>query len=334
VKLSGYLLGGGMSWNQTVWGTGMESVEAIELVTAAGELITASATENSEYFWAARGAGSGFFGVVTRYHLKLHPLPGAIHGSTYYFSLDDAPAVAKWLGEIADSLSPAVELSIFLLEAPANLRKKVADHAGKICMVTAAAFADTEQEAKSCLQPLENGPLAAKCLSGEFATPLDFEKLFDASGALWPSGLRNRVEAMFFNAAPEDLVEAVHTHVAKSPSQITLTLFVIYAGPAVPAPLPDTAFSMSAKIYAGPWTMWKDEADDDANTAWHNECVKLLQPHIYGHYVGESDTVTYPAHAVGCFSSANWHRLADLRDKYDPDGVFFGYFDGLNSETS
>ena len=57
VKASGYFLGGGMAWNPTVWGSGAESVEAIELVTAQGELIKASETENVDYFWAARGAG-------------------------------------------------------------------------------------------------------------------------------------------------------------------------------------------------------------------------------------------------------------------------------------
>jgi FAD/FMN-containing dehydrogenase len=71
VKLSGYLLGGGMSWNQGAWGHGCESIEAIEMVTAEGKLITASSDENQDYFWAARGAGSGFFGVVTRFHLKI-----------------------------------------------------------------------------------------------------------------------------------------------------------------------------------------------------------------------------------------------------------------------
>ena len=75
VKLSGYLLGGGMSWNQGVWGYGNESLEAVELVTAEGKLITASESDNADYFWAARGAGYGFFGVATRYHLKLYPLP-------------------------------------------------------------------------------------------------------------------------------------------------------------------------------------------------------------------------------------------------------------------
>ena len=75
VKLSGYLLGGGMSWNQGVWGYGNESVEAVELVTAEGKLITANENDNADYFWAARGAGYGFFGVATRFHLQLYPLP-------------------------------------------------------------------------------------------------------------------------------------------------------------------------------------------------------------------------------------------------------------------
>lgn len=325
VKLSGYLLGGGMSWNQTVWGTGVDNLEAVEMVTAAGELITASEIENSEYFWAARGAGCGFFGVVTRYHLRLHPLPRAIHGSTYYFSLDDAAAVAGWLGAIAGTLSPAIELTVFLLEAPSELRVAAATHAGKICMVTATAFADTSAEAEAILRPLDMAPVSS--LSRVFATPLNFEQLFDASGALWPSGLRSRVEAMFSCASPADLVEAVRAHVTKSPSAISLVLFVIYCGPRIP--LPDAAFSMSASVYLGPWTMWKDAADDHANAAWHDECVRLLKPHVCGHYVGESDTVRNPAHAAGAYSPSHWKRLAELRAQCDPDGVFFGYHDGL-----
>ena len=144
VKLSGYLLGGGMSWNQGSWGCGTESVEAIELVTAEGELITASKDQHPDYFWAARGSGSGFFGVVTRYHLKLYPLPKVILGSTYFYSMDDAAAVGAWLGEKAAKISPAVELSLFLMEATADLEDKAAAQGGKVAMVTATAFTDFE----------------------------------------------------------------------------------------------------------------------------------------------------------------------------------------------
>lgn len=236
VKLSGYLLGGGMSWNQGVWGYGNESVEAVELVTAEGKLITAN---NADYFWAARGAGYGFFGVATRFHLKLYPLPRAIHGISYYYSLDEAPTAAGWLGEIASNLSPSIELSFFLLTAPPELKDKAA------------------------------------------------------------------------------------------PSQITVVLFAIFTGPNVPAPLPNAALSLSARVYGGPWTMWQNATDDESNTAWHQECVALMKPHITGYYIGETDPVAFPSEATGAFSPESWKRLADLRDKYDPDGVFFGFFDGL-----
>ncbi len=329
VKLSGYLLGGGMCWNPGVWGSGAESVEAIELVTAQGELIKASEKEYPDYFWAARGSGSGFFGVVTRYHLKLHPLPKAIHGSTYYYSLDDAPAVGDWLGQMAPKFSPSVELSLFLIEAPQELKEKAASHGGKICMVTGAAFDDTAEEAKASLRPLETCPI--KCLSGSFATPLVFEQLFDASGALWPEGVRARVEATFSNSGPGDLVRAIQSHMTQSPSPTTVVLFTIFTGPNVPAPLPDAAYSIKSKVYGGPWTMWWDEAEDQANAGWHQECTALLRPFNTGYYIGESDTVGRPSNAPGAFSPESWHRLADLREKYDPDGLFFGYFDGLSS---
>jgi len=329
VKASGFLLGGGMCWNPTVWGSGAENVEAIELVTAQGELVTASATENPDYFWAARGSGSGFFGVVTKYHLKLFPLPQAIHGSTYYYPLDAAPAVGTWLGQIAPTISPSVELSQFIVQAPPDLKEKAAAHQGWLCMVTGAAFENTPEAARSALQPLENCPIQA--LSSSFATPLDFEQLFDASGALWPEGVRARVEATFSNSSPGEMMQKVLAHLPKSPSPTTVFLFTIFCGPNVPAPHKDMAYSMSAKVYGGPWTMWWDAQDDQANADWHHEIISLLRPFNVGYYIGESNTVERPSNAVQSVSPENWQRLADLRAQYDPDGLFFGYFDGLAS---
>jgi FAD/FMN-containing dehydrogenase len=329
VKLSGYLLGGGMSWNQGVWGYGNESVEAVELVTAEGKLITANENDNADYFWAARGAGYGFFGVATRFHLKLYSLPSAIHGIGYYYSLDEAATVAGWLGEIADKLSPSIELSFFLLTAPPDLKDKAAPNGGKVCQVSATVFADSAEDAKAALEPLNACPAIGKCLLQTPAKPVVFDELFDASGAIWPEGMRSSVKAIFSNSNPGELVQAVCQHMTKAPSQITVVLFAIFTGPNVPAPLPNAALSLSARVYGGPWTMWQNATDDESNTAWHRECVALMKPHIAGYYIGETDPVAFPSEATGAFSPASWKRLADLRDKYDPDGVFFGFFDGL-----
>jgi len=332
VKLSGYLLGGGMAWNQGVWGHGTESVESMKVVTAEGKLITASETENPDYFWAARGSGSGFFGVVVEYTLKLYPLPKAIHASTYYYSIDDAQAVGNWLGENAPRISPAVELTLFLLEAPAAHKAAGAKSNGKICMVTCTAFSDTPDEAKGILKIFEECPV--KSFASDLAKPMTFEQLFDASGSLWPEFLRNRVEATFSNSAPGDIAKTAVPFMLSTPSPITLVLYAIFTGPNVPPAQQNMAFSMNAKVYGGPWTMWKDAADDEANSKWHAELCEAVRPFNVGYYIGETDSVIRPATAVQAFSPANWQRLADLRDKHDPDGLFFGYFDGLSSRKT
>lgn len=329
VKASGFLLGGGMAWNPTVWGSGAENVEAIELVTAQGELIKASETENPDYFWAARGSGSGFFGIVTKYYLKLFPLPKAIHGSTYFYALDDAPVVGAWLGGLAPSISSSVELSQFIVQAPPELAERAAADNGWICMVTGGVFEDTPEAAKAALEPLEGCPI--KPLSSSFAAPLVFDQLFDASGALWPEGVRARVEATFSNSCPGEMMKAVKAKLKEAPSPTTVFLFTIFCGPNVPAPHKNMALSMSAKVYGGPWTMWWDEKDDQANTDWHREFIALLRPYNVGYYIGESNTVERPSNAVQAYSPESWHKLADLRKKYDPDGVFFDYFEGLAS---
>ena len=72
VAVGGYLLQGGFGWNGRVHGPACSSVEAIDVVTADGELIRADAGQNADLLWAARGSGPGFFGVVTRFHLRVY----------------------------------------------------------------------------------------------------------------------------------------------------------------------------------------------------------------------------------------------------------------------
>jgi FAD/FMN-containing dehydrogenase len=330
VKVSGYLLGGGMAWNPTVWGCGAGSVEAIEVVTAAGELIVASATENPDYFWAARGSGMGFFGVVTRYHLKLVPLPRAIWGSACFFALDDAAAVGTWLGEMAPRISPSIELSLFLVQAPDHLQNPA--NGGKICLVTATAFEDTPEAARAALAVLDECPVPP--LSRDDPRPYDFDQLFDASGALWPEGVRAKVEATFSNTNPGEMVAAIREHITQAPSPTTVFLFTIFCGPGVPAAPLDAALSMTGKVYGGPWTMWWEAKDDAANAAWHRTCIEILRPFNVGYYIGESNAVDRPATAAEAFAPANWHRLADLRRKHDPAGIFFGFFEGFASRPA
>ncbi|MEO6846908.1 MAG: FAD-binding protein [Chthoniobacterales bacterium] len=329
VKLSGFLLGGGLPWNPGVWGYACESLEAVELVTAEGKRITATKDENVDYYWAAKGTGFGFFGVALRYHLKLHPLPKAIHGSAYWYSLDDAEAVATWLGDNAKSFTKNIELSMFLLTAPPEMKAAAAKNGGKVCLVTATCFADTPTEAKTNLAAFKNSPVNDKCLSKTVDQPTNFEGLFDAAGPMWPPNIRCRPKSTFSNAKPQDLIGAMKEHFTKTPSEITVMLVGIFTGGSLPAPLPDAAVSIGGAVYAGLWTQWKDASDDAVNTEWYDQYATLIKPYVANYYIGESDQVRNPSETTGAFSSANFKKIADLRDKHDPDRVFFGYFDGL-----
>ena len=277
VKLSGYLLSGGMAWNQGVWGPGVAGVEAVDVVTAEGDLITASKNQNADYFWAARGAGYGFFGVAVRYHLKLYPLPKHIAASSYFYSLDKVGVIADWLANIAGKLPANVELSLFLLTAPPELADRCKAQSGKVSLVTATVFADSQEEARNATSLLEQCPIIGECLGKTVNEHVDFDRLFDMSGAMWPENRRNQVEAMFSNSNPKGLFEALKAHFMNAPSPESLVLYAFSTGQNATAPA-DAAFSMRAPLYGGLWTIWRNARDDDKNLNWHKKYLEILKP--------------------------------------------------------
>ncbi|GKT77489.1 FAD binding domain-containing protein [Colletotrichum tofieldiae] len=70
-------LTGGLGPMSRMWGTTLDNVEEMEVVTANGTIVRASNNENSDLFFAMRGAGSGF-GIVTEFVMKTHPAPPAV----------------------------------------------------------------------------------------------------------------------------------------------------------------------------------------------------------------------------------------------------------------
>lgn len=330
VKMSGYLLGGGMAWNHGVWGPGVGSVEAIDVMLADGQLVTASRDDNSDLFWAARGAGPGFFAVALRYHLKLYPLPRAIASSAYYFRMTEVRRIAEWLGPLADTLDPCVELSLFMQGAPPALADACGDAHGKVCAVTASVFADTAEEAARAARPLETNPRMDVCLSRTFSDPVSFEQLFDVSGSLWPDGLRCRVDAAFSNASLAAVIDATSDHFLEAPSPETILMYAVFTGGAAPPTPSDAAFSSTGRLYGGPWTMWRSADHDAVNQAWHERCMTLLAPLTHTRYITESNTVSHPEFVEAALGAERLTRMEGLLKRYDPDGLFFGFQAGLS----
>ena len=146
VGLGGFLLQGGQGWNARGWGWAAEYVEAVDVVTADGSLVRADATHNADLYWAARGAGPGFFGVVTRFHLRTIPMPGHLAQTVQALRLGDFDEVMTWLHELHGTVADTVEIV-----ALTKTDRALSDE--PVLLVTAVAFVASEEEAARALAP-------------------------------------------------------------------------------------------------------------------------------------------------------------------------------------
>src|SRR3954452_20092543 len=122
--IAGYTLGGGLGWLMARYGLAADNLEAVELVTAAGEVLRVDASSHPGLFWALRGGG-GNFGVVTSFTYRLHPL-STVTGGLIAHPLEAAPALLRFYRDaVADA---SADLTVFagLIHAPDGSGTKLA----------------------------------------------------------------------------------------------------------------------------------------------------------------------------------------------------------------
>src|SRR5207249_9154936 len=81
--LAGLTLGGGLGWLMGKYGLTIDNLLAVDLVTADGHILRASASEHPDLFWGVRGGG-GNFGIVTAFEFQLHPIGPVLAGKVVY----------------------------------------------------------------------------------------------------------------------------------------------------------------------------------------------------------------------------------------------------------
>lgn len=307
VALGGYLLGGGMGWNGEYWNRfACFNVKAIELVSAAGEKLTVSRDSHADLFWAARGAGPTFFGVVTRYHLDVFPLPSAITSCTYIYAVDQLDNLIGWLEQARHRQDAKIELS-FILESSDE---------GRQCIISAVCFADEEEEAKSLLSTLlQHLPEQGRLVTRQFQ-PMTFAKVLALTRTSVP--LRMTTETAWTDKTNEAL-KIMAEHFNKAPGGKT----VIIANYRQNTDLPeDAAHSITGPLFLNWSTRWESESRDDEHLRWTDGVAESIEPLMTGCYVNETDFIRRPHWEKKCYSETNRKRLAVVRDRYDPDGLF------------
>lgn len=325
VALGGYLLSGGLGWNPGTLGPAVASVRAVEVVTADGSTLTCSADENPDLFWAARGAGPGFFAVATRFHVSLYDLPAALAETTYVFPLADVEPVTRWATAVAERLPVNVEASFMLATASPEPDATTATPRPKVISFTGIAFAGTREEALRCLEPLRDCPLADRALSRTVDQPRTFEDLYEASARFWPPGRRSAVDTLWSDTGYETLLPALAASVAEAPSELSLILAPVWPVGRDRTRARDMAFPILGETYVAPFAAWDDPAADAANIRWLRDAMRTVEPYGTGHYIAEADLTADPSRARRSYTPEGWERLRELKAVYDPENVFHTY---------
>lgn len=313
VGLGGFLLQGGFGWNSRLWGPACASVTAIEVVTAEGELVRADAKQNTDLLWAARGAGPGFFGVVSRFEVKLQRRPKVMMRSDYLYPIEVLDDVLRWVRSIQPSLPRTMECMVFV-------RRDFFGQQGPGALVTAPVLADSREEALAALAMLETCPVMQKALFREvnIVTELD-DLLQGAEDLLYPHERRWAVDNMWTSAPVDDLLPGMRHIAATLPRAPSHMMWMLW-GP--PQPLPDMAFSMEDELFISLYAIWQDVSEDAVHQGWVTDHMRTLERFASGIQLADENLAARPFRFMG---DSNFARLQALRTKYDPHNLFHSF---------
>jgi FAD/FMN-containing dehydrogenase len=316
--VGGFTTGGGYGWTSSKYGLTCDNLVSAEVVTADGNVLTASEDQNEDLFWGIRGGG-GNFGVVTRFDFRLHELGPIVLAGLALWPIDRASEVLRGWRDYVDDTPDELSTACVVLTAPPE--EFVPDHLkGQAALGMAAIYVGDPEEGRSVIQPLKDlGPEV------DLIEPMPytaFQAILDPSA---PKGFRNYWRGEYLSGLGDEAIETFVEHAPEvRASGVPFSQMIIFRiGQGVTA-IPDdaTAFShRDADYMFHPISVWEDPADDERVIAINRAFTDAMRPFSTGaaylNFTPEADRVR---DAFG----EKYERLVALKDKYDPENLFRG----------
>jgi FAD/FMN-containing dehydrogenase len=314
VGIGGYLLQGGFGWAGRDYGPACMSVIGIDAVTADGELIHADETENSDLLWAARGAGPGFFAVVTKFYLRVYPHRAVTMASRYLLPASAAAEAARFIHSVGRDTP--LELGLVIQ------RHELADFE-PVVIVSAVAYAETEAEAREQLALLDTLSVRSEALAADLCQPMQHgEGELDESTAVPNEERRWIADNVATSADFADLAAGLDELIATLPPAPTYLLVFNWDGyPGAPE-RPSMAFSLEGELCYALYCAWDDAADDEKYRRWTTDRMRAWEPYSWGTMLADENLINRPSRFV---SAENLATLDTLRATWDPSGRFVSW---------
>ena len=305
--LVGLTLGGGIGRLGRKHGLSCDNMVSAEIVTADGQVLSASEHENADLFWGLRGGG-GNFGIVTAITYRLHPLgPTVLAGSLVY----------EWKS-VRDALRLYAEFSAAAPDALCADAALITMPDGSHGFAISAFYAGPMDDGERILRPLRQAltPVADRI------GPISYVQLQKAGDASFPRGHRFYWKAQFLREITKAAADALIDRFPSVPSPRSFFVFQQVGGAIGRVPRAATAYANRGAAYdTFPVSIWTDPAADETNMAWAREMYGALRPFamegVYVNNLGDEGDDRVKA-AYG----ENYDRLVTLKRKYDPNNLF------------
>lgn len=315
VGVGGLMLGGGIGWMVRKYGLTIDRLRAIELVTADGQFLRASASENAELFWGLRGGG-GNFGVVTAFEANLHPA-GMVIGGAVIYDAAEAEGILQAYVRYAEAAPDELTTVVNLMAAP-PAPFIPPEKQGTPAVIIMVCYTGDLAEGERVVAPLRElgTPIA------DIIGPMPYPAMFAMTEEASRRGFQHSVRSMFLRKLSDDVIHTIVEETAAIMTPMTLVQLRVLGGAMSRVPADATAFAHRDKQGMVVITNFAPvSGDGEPSRARTEQIWQALRPYADGVYVNflgdEGDRRVHDA-----YPPATYARLAALKKLYDPDNMF------------
>lgn len=314
--LSGLTLGGGLGWLMRKYGLTIDQLLSVDLITAEGEFVKASQTENPDLFWGVRGGG-GNFGIVTDFEFRLNPLGPMVIAGPIFWPIAESPNVLRlyrdWISDAPDELTTIVvhRKAPPLPFVPPELH-------GELIVGVACCYAGPVEQGEKVLRPLKNfhSPVLDLCKPKPF---VDHQAMFDPT---FPHGRWYYLRSCDVAELTDDVIDITVEHSMRISSPLTGFPIWHLGGHMARVGADETAFNGRSAGHTFNISGITETAEGfDAEREWARDFWTALQPYHTSVYVNflmdEGDERIRQA-----YGAEKYDRLKALKRRYDPDNFF------------
>lgn len=312
--VAGLTLGGGQGYLARRHGLTIDNLVGADVVTAAGEVVHASAARHPDLFWALRGGG-GNFGVVTAFEFDLHPVETVLAGPIFH-PYENAREALQFYREYAADAPAELACYALVVRVPPEPPFPEAWQ-GEPSLVFATCYAGSIADGEAVLAPLrEFGDSIVDAIQ-----PMPYTALQQSFDDGSPEGHRWYSKAHYLDGLPDDAIDTVLEFTDPFPGPLTQVAIEPMGG-AISEVDPDaTAFRHRDAAYSlGIWPGWADPGNDDEMIRWarkFHESMANYADGVYANYLDRDE-----GDRVRTAYGENYERLVAIKNEWDPENLF------------